>query len=114
LDYFSLRQNVNDFCVDAVVSLIKDIGTTVAEVDHFELAYLKRSFCILELFATADGGAKLLCQTECSRSTMADYLTGDPVSSKHAATRRKEDKEGEWAPGAVSADTVLDQRPDLL
>jgi hypothetical protein len=93
LDYFSLRQNVNDFCVDAVVSLIKDIGTTVAEVDHFELAYLKRSFCILELFATVDGGAKLLCQTECFRSDMADYLAGDPVSSKNAVTRRKEDKE---------------------
>jgi hypothetical protein len=60
IDYFSLRQCQQDFKPEQVVMLIKEIGKTVAEID-LELVYLRRSFCILEVYATLAGGARLLC-----------------------------------------------------
>jgi hypothetical protein len=56
------------------VALIKKIGILVSDIDFkinervqgasFKNAnYLKRSFCILELYAAVAGGAKLLCNT---------------------------------------------------
>jgi hypothetical protein len=60
IDYFSLRQCQQDFKPEQVVMLIKEIGKTVAEID-LELVYLRRSFCILEVYATLAGNARLLC-----------------------------------------------------
>jgi hypothetical protein len=63
IDYASLRQlEVNDFVPLGIVELVRDIGRLVACIDS-ELAYTKRSFCILEIFAGVVGATKLNCIT---------------------------------------------------
>ena len=57
LDYFTLRQCQSDFHVVKVQEIIKEIGFTMVELDNSPQAYLGRSFCILEAFATVAGGA---------------------------------------------------------
>lgn len=57
-------------------------------------AYLTRSFCILELFATVDGGAKLLVQMNVVRAyDVAAELAARPVDAKAAKTRGEGAKE---------------------
>lgn len=79
LDYFCLRQCKNDFHVEVVVSLVKEIGCLVADVDlkmnnknaeslgYLKLQdscnYLQRSFCMLELYAAVEGKADLVCNS---------------------------------------------------
>jgi hypothetical protein len=91
MDYFCLRQCQNDFKTAQVIGLIKQIGLTVAEVDN-KLEYLRRSFCILELYATITAESTLLCQTHLDAEEMEEELTADPVNSKAAQTRSAEDK----------------------
>ena len=56
-------------------------------------AYLTRSFCILELFATVEGGAKLLVQMHVVRAfDVAAELAARPVDARAAKTRREADK----------------------
>jgi hypothetical protein len=91
MDYFCLRQCQNDFKNAHVIGLIKQIGLTVAEIDN-TLEYLRRSFCILELYATIAAESTLLCQTHLDAEEMEEQLTADPVNSKAAQTRSAEHK----------------------
>ena len=65
---------------------------TLAEIDS-ELSYLRRSFCILELYATIVGSAKLLCKGEYVPEILSEKLSEQPISAKAAETRRLQDKE---------------------
>jgi hypothetical protein len=61
LDYFSLRQNGNDFDPEIIMALIARVGSFVATVPP-DFSYLTRCFCILEIFSAvraqkADPGA---------------------------------------------------------
>ena len=91
VDFFSLRQCHNDFNVQSIRALIKEVGLTMAEVDWelgtaggtgvlnggtlgiagpqrpvavstgSGLRYIKRTFCVFELYCTLEGRATLLC-----------------------------------------------------
>ena len=62
IDYFVLRQCRNDWDVAQISTVIRLVGHTVAELDN-DFTYLRRSFCLFELFATAQcGTARLECQ----------------------------------------------------
>lgn len=94
LDYTCLRQCRNDFKAAAVIALIKEIGLTLTELDE-EANYLKRSFCMLELFGTVAGNAKLLCiPTEQGPSKWTQNLDDWvlEVDSAAAQTRDAKDK----------------------
>eukprot|EP00929_Paragymnodinium_shiwhaense_P047267 TRINITY_DN23970_c2_g1_i1.p1 TRINITY_DN23970_c2_g1~~TRINITY_DN23970_c2_g1_i1.p1 ORF type:complete len:337 (-),score=47.12 TRINITY_DN23970_c2_g1_i1:154-1164(-) len=122
LDYFCLRQCKSDFVPEVVVELIGWIGKVVASMNGtlkfmvmadgrigaWQLMgeYLKRSFCILELFAAVKGRAslsvpmnypvnQLLPLLMSSKPTGSTYERGwiGPVSSKAAGTRDNKDKE---------------------
>jgi len=58
LDSFSLKQCQQDFKPESIVALIKWVGHTHVICD-WELSYPKRSFCVLELYASVQGKAKL-------------------------------------------------------
>ena len=93
-DYTTLKQCVNDFDLPRIRQAIKEIGLTLAELDLDLQAYLTRSFCILELFATVDGGAKLLVQMNVVRAyDVAAELAARPVDAKAAKTRGEGAKE---------------------
>ena len=59
-DYTTLKQCQNDFDLPRIRQIIKQIGLTLAELDFDPQAYLTRSFCVVELYGTVAGGAKLL------------------------------------------------------
>lgn len=84
VDYFCLRQCQADFDIRQIRAAIAEIGLTLAEIDGAR-TYLTRSFCVFELFATVDSGAKLLCQPMGSGKVVA-------VDSAAALTRRDVDK----------------------
>jgi hypothetical protein len=99
LDYFCLRQCVDDFKTDQMIVLVRDIGLTVAEIDDKPvlglepLEYLRRSFCILELYATIDGGAELVCHLELGHGNdIRGNLRERPVDSQRATTRNAKHK----------------------
>ena len=92
-DYTTLKQCQNDFDLPRVRQVIKEIGLTLAELDFDLQAYLTRSFCILELFATVEGGAKLLVQMHYLRAFGVEAeLAARPVDAAKAKTRREADK----------------------
>ncbi len=92
-DYTTLKQCQNDFDLPRVRQVIKEINLTIAELDMDLQAYLTRSFCILELFATVEGGAKLLVQMHFLRAfDVAAELAARPVDARAAKTRREADK----------------------
>ena len=92
-DYTTLKQCVQDFDLSRVRQLIQEIGLTLAELDIDPQTYLTRSFCILELLATVQGGAKLLVQMHFLRAfDVAAELAARPVDAKKAQTRREKDK----------------------
>jgi hypothetical protein len=91
LDYTSLRQCQNDFEPKQVVALVQEIGLTIAEIDE-DVEYLKRSFCILELYATFAGGAQLLCQMNHMRAILMEHGP-QLVDARAAATRSIQDKQ---------------------
>jgi len=76
-----------------VRQVIREIGLTLAELDFNLQAYLTRSFCILELFASVDAGATLLVQMNVVRAfDVAVELAARPVDARVAQTRREKDK----------------------
>ena len=94
-DYTTLKQakEGGDFKLARVRQLIKEIGLTLAELDMDPQAYLTRSFCILELFATVDAGATLLVQMHFLKAFgVAAELAARPVDAKKAQTRSEKDK----------------------
>jgi hypothetical protein len=93
MDYFCLRQCQSDFKPEHVLSLIKDISTTVVEVDQ-SLVYFGRSFCILEIYATVAAGDKatLVCHTHAYGDVMKGKLASSPIDSRNATTKRSSDK----------------------
>ena len=92
-DYTTLKQCQNDFDLPRIRQVIKEINLTIAELDMDLQAYLTRSFCILELFATVEGGAKLLVQMHYLRAFGAEAeLAARPVDAAKAKTRREADK----------------------
>jgi hypothetical protein len=67
LDYSSLRQCRSDFKIPTTISLIRDIGLTMVSLDP-ERAYLQRSFCILESYATVATEGQLFVQDDRSHT----------------------------------------------
>jgi len=94
LDYTTLKQCQNDFDLPRIRQIIKQIGLTLAELDFDLQAYLTRSFCVVELLATVQGGATLLVQMNVVRAVdVAVELAARPVDARAAKTRREADKE---------------------
>ena len=92
-DYTTLKQCQNDFDLLRIRQIIKQIGLTLAELDLDLQAYLTRSFCVLELYGTVAGGAKLLVQMHVVRAVdVTAHLAANPVDAKAAQTRREKDK----------------------
>ena len=94
MDYFVLRQCHDDFNLEAIRRVICDIGCTMVEIDP-ALAYLKRTFCIFEVFATIKGGAKLLVAVSeklSGEAKMEAALSLQPVQSAHACSLYANDK----------------------
>ena len=92
VDYFVLRQCKQDFNVDAISAVVREIGCTLAELDS-RMRYLTRSFCVFEVFCTAErSDAKLLVLTEMAAERMRSALGSMPVNSVAAQTWRGEDK----------------------
>ena len=92
-DYTTLKQCQRDFDLARIRQAIREIGLTLAELDMDLQAYLTRSFCILELLATAESGATLLVQMHFLRAFgVALDLAAKPVDAKAAQTRDPADK----------------------
>ena len=93
-DYTTLKQCQQDFDLPRIRQIIKQIGLTLAEL-HWDLqAYLTRSFCVVEIYGSVAGGAKLLVQMHYLRAFGVDAeLAARPVDAKAAKTRREADKE---------------------
>jgi hypothetical protein len=84
-----------DFKVDAIREVIKEIGCTMVEIDT-ELVYLTRSFCVFEVLATVEGGAKLLVavgEKLSGKAKMESALLARPVDSAAATSLNTEDKQ---------------------
>ena len=93
LDYTTLKQCQQDFDLPRIRQIIKQIGLTLAELDFDLQAYLTRSFCVLEIYGTVAGGAKLLVQMHAVRAVdVVAELAARPVDAKAAQTRREKDK----------------------
>jgi hypothetical protein len=97
LDYFCLRQaGKGDFKVEAVVDLIAMTGTMVAEIKGAGkegYGYLKRSFCMLEVYAAMKGKVTLMIDTDVLDNTTLDKeLQLNPIDCMAAQTRKASDK----------------------
>merc|ERR1712087_419886 len=106
LDYFCLRQLQHDFHPDRVIILIQNIGCLVSSMDR-RMTYLKRSFCVLEMYGAVSAGLPYVChqmQVK-SKSKMAAMLARNrppsgyehqwwvgPVDAASAQTRDAQDK----------------------
>ena len=89
-DYTTLKQakKGGDFKLDRVRQVIREIGLTLAELDMDLQAYLTRSFCIVEIYASVHAGATLLVQMHYLRAFgVAAELAAGPVGAKKAQTR---------------------------
>lgn len=76
-----------------MIELIAQIGFTLIELDFDPLAYLGRSFCALEAFATVKGGAQLAVIIDPVRALeLPSAFAARPVDVAQAQTRRKKDK----------------------
>ena len=75
-----------------MIALIRDIGTVVVNLDP-RLKYARRSFCILEVYAAIDGGAKLVVYTAGWRAWVEHRLALHPIDSAASNTRNIENKE---------------------
>jgi hypothetical protein len=94
IDYFSLRQCQNDFKPEQVVQLVEAIGITMAELPcTSDLSYFRRSFCILELYATLKGRADLMFSVPGDGAGMKRALEAEPINTAAAATRSLDDKD---------------------
>jgi len=94
LDYFNLRQCQNDFSPPAVVDLVGTIGFVFIEFDFDPLAYLNRTFCALEAFASVKHGVGLgIILDEAHALGMTELLNKQPIKVANAQARRKKDKD---------------------
>jgi len=109
LDYFCLRQCKSDVEVQCTIELIKDIGNVVSAIDT-KFEYIKRPFCILELYAAVQGNSNLMClngatspkytmclmlaadRAEAEAAGWAHYWVGS-ITVEAAQTRRDQDKQ---------------------
>lgn len=102
VDYCVLRQCQKDFDIDRVQDIIGRIGCTLVELDN-DLSYLKRSFCILEIYATVNEGADLLCFPRGLIDRSAELFqanriakinrAAEQIDAEQATTRALEDKQ---------------------
>jgi hypothetical protein len=92
LDYFCLRQLQSDFKLRAVIALVGEIGKTIAAVTG---EYLRRSFCVLELFATAkcENAQLVVAQDVGDTLDQARVYCTEKLGAELAETRNPEDKE---------------------
>ena len=92
-DYTTLKQCQRDFDLARIRQAIREIGLTLAELDMDPQAYLTRSFCIVEIYASVHAGATLLVQMHYLRAFgVAAALAARPVDAKKAQTRNEKDK----------------------
>jgi hypothetical protein len=94
VDYFVLRQCHNDFDLEAIRRVIRDIGCTMVEIDP-TLTYLKRSFCLFEVFATIESKTTLLVAVNeklSGEAKMKAALSCQPVQSGDACSLYADDK----------------------
>lgn len=91
MDYFSLRQAIDDFDPYAIVELVRDTGTVLANLDH-DCKYFERSFCVLEIFAGATQARQLLC-CRWARHVVQETLENHPINSAAAMAHKPKDKE---------------------
>jgi len=94
VDYFSLRQLANDFNPREICNLIASIGTTIVGADSGN-TYFKRSFCVLESFATIDNSKMLLFPESVN---VFGWFKSDTIKSENAESRspRRRDEIKEW------------------
>ena len=93
LDYMVLRQCVNDFDVKKVIATIGGIGCTMIELDIDPQFYLKRTFCMLETYATVVGKAKMLMTVNLVRAMrMREELQKAPVKAEESKCWSEEEK----------------------
>lgn len=91
LDYFCLRQCQSDFNIPNVLSVVKQIGCTLAEIDA-HMDYLSRTWCILELISTIMGDAMLLVAVRLEPHELTRKLHATRVDVASATTRNPRDK----------------------
>eukprot|EP00966_Prymnesium_polylepis_P228881 5296492-Prymnesium_polylepis.1 len=88
-----LRQCVNDFDVKKVIATIGGIGCTMIELDIVPQFYLKRTFCILETYATVVGKAKMLMTVNLVRAMrMREELQKEPVKAEESKCWSEEEE----------------------
>jgi hypothetical protein len=105
IDLFCLRQCQKDFNLGAVISLVKQIGCTVAEIDP-DLKYVGRTFCVFEVYASFAGNCKFLALQQLDEKMTESMEEGEtidayvkrrlktkPVDCASATTRDPQDKE---------------------
>merc|ERR1712194_587929 len=104
LDFPVLRQCHNDFDLQRIQDVIKEIGRSVVElymefnhaagrITRDNVPYLLRSFCILEAFATLNGGGELFVQTNWNASSMKHALESTSINCAAATTRSEKQQE---------------------
>ena len=102
LDFLVLRQCTNDFDLQKVRAIIKQVGRTCVEISKerggttISLSYLKRSFCVFELFTSVELLPAKDVLINIDIRGMTDELRIEfkrtPVKIKNALTRNEEDK----------------------
>jgi len=90
-DYFCLRQLVKDFQTKQVVDLIGKIGSLVSSFDA-AMEYIKRSFCLVEVYGAINGNCKYVCQTQQDCRAVRAKLDAEPVKAEMATSRFEDDK----------------------
>lgn len=93
LDYTSLRACKSEFKAVTVIELVKEIGTVYALIDR-NLGFMRRTWCVFELYAAIAGKASLTCSIDGnSRNDTERTLATNPVRAKEASTLKAEDKQ---------------------
>jgi hypothetical protein len=91
MDYTSLRQcKSGDFDPAAVVELVGEIKTVVALFDQNH-SVVKRTFCVLELFAAHLGGVEFIVHCGNLGGTK-QLLAKEPINTRNAACRDPDSK----------------------
>ena len=113
LDFLVLRQCTNDFDLQKVRAIIKQVGRTCVEIlkerggTTISLPYLKRSFCVFELFTSVELLPAKDVLINIDIRGMTDELRFEfkrtPVKTKNALTRNEEDKKNidEFITGSI-------------
>ena len=98
LDYFCLRQCLDDFKIHVVLGLVQKIGAIAVSIDS-DFIYTTRSFCILEAYAgiANRGETKVIVNVEESNrdgktESIAERLKSIPIRSESAKCKSEEHK----------------------